>query len=48
MRYIWCLCVSPVIVESAERKQSDIQKLNLKIEQEKKDPIKVSKKIRNN
>ena len=37
-----------LIVESAERKQSDIQKLNSKIEQEKKDCIKVKKKIRNN
>ena len=36
-----------LIVESAERKQSDIQKLNSKIEQEKKDRIKVKKKIRN-
>ncbi|MCH2050826.1 MAG: hypothetical protein MK289_20830 [Trichodesmium sp. ALOHA_ZT_67] len=34
-----------LIVESAERQKSDIQKLNLKIEQEKKDGIKVSKKI---
>ena len=37
-----------LIVESTERKQSDIQKLNSKIEQEKKDRIKVKKKIRNN
>ena len=36
-----------LIVESAERKQSDIQGLNLKIEQEKKDYLKVKKKIRN-
>ena len=33
-----------LIVESAEHKQSDIQKLNSKIEQEKKDRIEVSKK----
>ena len=33
-----------LIIESADRKQSDIQKLNSKIEQEKKDCIKVNKK----
>jgi transposase len=37
-----------LIVESAERKQSDIQKLNSKIEQEKKTALKLRKKIRNN
>ncbi|MDE5081921.1 MAG: hypothetical protein O4805_10540 [Trichodesmium sp. St16_bin2-tuft] len=37
-----------LIVESAEGQKSNIQKLESKIEQEKKDPIKVSKKIRNN
>ena len=34
-----------LIVESAERKQSDIQKLNLKIEQEKKTTLKSRKKL---
>ena len=34
-----------LIVESAERKQSDIQKLNLKIEQEKKTTLKLRKKL---
>ena len=34
-----------LIVESAERKQSDIQKLNLKIEQEKKTALKLIKKL---
>ena len=33
-----------LIVESAERKQSDIQKLNSKIEQEKKTALKLRKK----
>ena len=37
-----------LIVESAERKQSDIQKLNLKIEKEKNPALKLRKKIRNN
>ena len=37
-----------LIVESAESKQSEIEKLNSKIEQEKKDCIKVRKKIINN
>ena len=34
-----------LIVESAERKQSDIQKLNSKIEQEKNPALKLSKKL---
>ena len=34
-----------LIVESAERKESDIQKLNLKIEQEKKTALKLIKKL---
>jgi transposase len=34
-----------LIVESAERKQSDIQKLNSKIEQEKKTVLKLGKKL---
>ena len=34
-----------LIVESAERKQSDIQKLNSKIEQEKKTALKSRKKL---
>ena len=34
-----------LIVESAERKQSDIQKLNLKIEQEKKTTLKLRRKL---
>ena len=34
-----------LIVESTERKQSDIQKLNLKIEQEKKTALKSIKKL---
>ena len=34
-----------LIVESAERKQSDIQKLNSKIEQEKKTALKLRKKL---
>ena len=34
-----------LIVESAERKQSDIQKLNLKIEQEKNPALKLRKKL---
>ena len=34
-----------LIVESVERKQSDIQKLNSKIEQEKKAALKLRKKI---
>ena len=34
-----------LIVESAERKQSDIQKLNSKIEQEKKTALKLGKKL---
>jgi transposase len=34
-----------LIVESAERKQSDIQKLNLKIEPEKKTALKSRKKL---
>ena len=34
-----------LIVESAECKQSDIQKLNLKIEQEKKTVLKLGKKL---
>jgi transposase len=34
-----------LIVESTERKQSDIQKLNLKIEQEKKPALKSIKKL---
>ena len=34
-----------LIVESAERKQSDIQKSNLKIEQEKKTVLKLRKKL---
>ena len=34
-----------LIVESAERKQSDIQKLNSKIEQEKKTVLKLEKKL---
>ena len=37
-----------LIVESAERQQSDIQKLNSKIEQEKKTVLKLAKKIINN
>ena len=37
-----------LIVESAERKQSDIQKLNSKIEPEKNTALKLRKKIRNN
>ena len=34
-----------LIVESAERKQSDIQRLNLKIEQEKKTTLKLRRKL---
>jgi transposase len=34
-----------LIVESADRKQSDIQKLNSKIEQEKKTALKLRKKL---
>ena len=34
-----------LIVESTERKQSDIQKLNLKIEQEKKTTLKLRRKL---
>ena len=34
-----------LIVESAERQQSDIQKLNSKIEQEKKTVLKLAKKL---
>ena len=34
-----------LIVESAERKQSDVQKLNSKIEQEKKTALKLRKKL---
>ena len=34
-----------LIVESAERKKSDIQKLELKIEQEKKTALKLAKKL---
>ena len=34
-----------LIVESAERKQSDIQKLNLKIEPEKKTTLKLRRKL---
>ena len=34
-----------LIVESAERKQSDIQKLNSKIEQEKNPALKLGKKL---
>ena len=34
-----------LIVESAERKKSDIQKLNSKIEQEKKTALKLRKKL---
>jgi transposase len=36
-----------LIVESAERKQGDIQKLNSKIEQEKKTALKLRKKLEN-
>ena len=43
--YIYRTTQSWLIVESAERKRSDIQKLNSKIEREKKTALKLGKKL---